>query len=582
MRFSRVGRALFSLLLSSHHHVLSFLITIERANNFKKAVDPAVSRRRREETTIKLRKNKIQENLAKRRAEGNGTFHGQQQQQQYTPMPTLSQLPGFVRTLNDPNSDPKDLVMAARNIRRLTSVASNSPIEQLIQAGILPIMVRYLTYDQNTDVQYEAAWVLINIAATDEGTVDVVRAGAIPGAVRLLEACSPQLRDSASWLLGNIAGDSPALRDSVLQAGAMHSLLRNVQSPANPKLLQNVMWTISNLCRGKPSPDFNQVKDCIAAIPYAISHEHATDELLVDGLWTLSYLSDGDDCKIQAIIMNAPQTIPFAVQQLTRNKSSFMAPALRFLGNVVSGDEEQTQAVVDAGILQVISPCLHHPRKQIRKEATWLLSNIAAGSEDQVSALFCKPDIVELLVGMAASAVWDIRREGIYAVSNLASSGTPKQVAFLVDLDVIETLTDALDSTDSAAVVAALDGIEKILQVGSEYGRRRYDMILEEAGGIDKLEMLQHHTNDIIYEKAASILKNHFGGQDDEESEDENMAPATSGGVFEFGFGSPSNAFDFNSPSKLFFGSPPQGLSSPQFTSPSPKFDFTGFNTMNS
>lgn len=79
-------------------------------------------------------------------------------------------------------------------------------------------------------------------------------------------------------------------------------------------------------------------------------------------------------------------------------------PTLRTLGNIVTGNDAQTQAVLNAGILQFLPALLHHDRPGIvrvsavwsaawschcttlssEQEAVWTLSNILAGSKIQI------------------------------------------------------------------------------------------------------------------------------------------------------------------------------------------------------
>lgn len=82
----------------------------------------------------------------------------------------------------------------------------------------------------------------------------------------------------------------------------------------------------------------------------------------------------------QAIICGN-STLPFV---LRHPSYTVQTPALRSVGNIVTGDDVQTQVVVNAGALQALSALMSSPKDGIRKEACWTISNITAGNPNQI------------------------------------------------------------------------------------------------------------------------------------------------------------------------------------------------------
>merc|ERR1719321_2332365 len=104
-------------------------------------------------------------------------------------------------------------------------------------------------------------------------------------------------------------------------------------------------------------------------------------EILIDCCWALSYVSDGNNEKIQAVLdagVGVRLTKILSETALSPN-TAILIPALRAIGNVVTGDDEQTNEMISIGILPCLGNLLVNSiKKSIRKEACWTLSNITA------------------------------------------------------------------------------------------------------------------------------------------------------------------------------------------------------------
>ncbi len=303
--------------------------------------------------------------------------------------------------------------------------------------------------------------------------------------------------------------------------------LMNISNPANNSLLCNAVWALSNFCRGKPAPSHDDVAPAIPLLAKIL--EMNNKEALVDACWALSYLSDGDDTRIEAVLSHG--VVPNIVGLLNNESSSILTPAVRILGNFVSGNDSQTQAVIDAGVLQHVSNLLMSPKRGLRKETCWLLSNIAAGNSNQISQLMRSAKDMHLIVEAVRGAEWEVRKEATWVVSNIATGGTEQHIHYLVELGAIDALCSVLDVADARITMVVLDAIEKILKVGMNCGRD-YVGFVDECDGLDKIEGLQEHQNTEIYEKVVSIIETYFGV---EENEDENLLPVIEGDSFAFG-----------------------------------------------
>lgn len=78
-----------------------------------------------------------------------------------------------------------------------------------------------------------------------------------------------------------------------------------------------------------------------------------------------------------------------------------------------------------------------------------------------------------------------------------------------------------LDSHDPKIIQVALNGLENILKVGEILAKQMntinpYNIMIEECGGLDKIEQLQSSENADIYQKAFHLIETYFDIEDED------------------------------------------------------------------
>jgi importin subunit alpha-6/7 len=136
---------------------------------------------------------------------------------------TKADIPSLMGVFHNPTSTAQMHLSALQGFRRMLSVDTNPPVEDVIAAGAVPIFVELLKLADNPTMVFEAAWTLTNIASTEKTQI-VVDNGALPILIQLLKHSDPSVREQAAWCIGNIAGDKVELRDLVLNGGALEGL----------------------------------------------------------------------------------------------------------------------------------------------------------------------------------------------------------------------------------------------------------------------------------------------------------------------------------------------------------------------
>lgn len=170
----------------------------------------------------------------------------------------------------------------------------------------------------------------------------------------------------------------------------------------------------------------------------------------------------------------------------------------RTIGNIVTGNDEQTQYILSLGILSIFHTLLGHSKKAIRKETLWTISNICAGSIHQIQAVI-DAHLIPKIIERISTDDFDVQQEGLWALSNCCGGASLDQLDYLIQCGIISKFCEALPSSNVKHVLVALEGLKGL---AGYYGMVDDNMdlvksLIAEEGMQLISELLSHDDNEV-------------------------------------------------------------------------------------
>ena len=412
-----------------------------------------------------------------------------------------------------------DINVQLEGIKEVKNVASrefNPPIDHLVALDIIPILFDCLMKGDE-ELALEAISTLAIIASgSSEWAEKITAAFAIPQLIELLSSPDESLREWVIRILGHITEAGSKAADECFKERVLDHVLKSVTPVSSSSFIECVSQIVVSLWKhGHNTPSMESLEKILSVLSSLLKRKDL--DILFHSISIISSFSDLSNATHMKLIIGSGiirQLVPF----LSHDKNELKGIALHALGNIVTGNDEQTQAVLDEDVLKYFSELLLSWDNEIVKDALWFLSNICAGNIQQIQAVI-DAGLIPSIINTMDKESQQNRKWALFAISNISENGLTKQIMFLVDNGVIPPLCHLLTLKNGNVVLTALKTVKNIL---NSSGNRQAYVVQEikTCGGVVSLQLLDEHENEDVQELAFVIIDRIFHEKREEESMD--------------------------------------------------------------
>ena len=407
-------------------------------------------------------------------------------------------------------------------LRKMLSDKQHLPIQQTIDLNGVPLLMELAKDTSELHLRMEATWCLANlVSGTSQQTVTLINKNIIPLFESILDDEYPQIVEQAIWGLGNIIGDSVELREMVVRSNVIQKLISILNLNRGRNIQKHIIWCLSNALRIKPKKEpYVAMKNSVLALILAFKTYNDV-EIKTDCLFGISeyckpqLLSDFTEDEFLTNLRLFYQHI-YSQNKVYDLIKPEISAIHKIVGNITNGDDFDTAKIINQGFLRDLCLMLKIEDDMCKREICWILSNIAAGTSNQIGSLLNEPNLFDNLVNLLYNSKKEIQREALWAICNMTKNCSQEQLRYLIQHNIFGVFKEFMNmDKDTKMIILILEAIPNMLErsmVENENGVKSSDLIdvMYDCGIADIISNLQRHESDHVYEKCILILEKFF------------------------------------------------------------------------
>ena len=383
-----------------------------------------------------------------------------------------------------------------------------SKIEEFI---IIPELVSCLNKD-NIEMTTDVCAVVCNLALNEINAEVIANTNYIQVCEEFLKLGYEELAENVVWSLANIAGNGLKFRKNILQTNFLYVFQEVIlNQTVKIEFLTTAGWMLQNLIQGELGLSLELWKVLVLIIKeFILLNFLVLDE---NCLWILVQLTNFDYPKD----LLCSEIVCFVNKYALDKDINFSLPACKIIGNILSGDTETTQFMIENSVLEVINQNLYSESSVIVKETCWAASNIIGGSFNQVTLV-----LTHLLMGGLVKCIShndiSVKKEASWAFSNLGIQAKNKifdhLIINLVNLGIINELQAGFQCKDMEIIRNLTIFVEALMKSAENLQIDLSEQFLS-LGLINSIEYSCLYCDKATEHKILNILEDYFGQEND-------------------------------------------------------------------
>ncbi|KAL3101137.1 hypothetical protein niasHS_001597 [Heterodera schachtii] len=441
-----------------------------------------------------------------------------------TPLFCVAECAIFLDMLRHQKS--RESQIAASLYFRKKLAACQEPPNELIEPMICELID--CLQRPSSELQLNASWALTNLACgSRQETHRIIASGGVSALMRLLVSSGvSEVRNQAVWALGNLAADCSVCREQVRSTGLLQLLVDMLEQPEYQEAdaRKIVIWCLANLLRGGINQmNLEFVARLIAALYDTIILNRSGGEILCDAVWSIAYLMDhaAVDGERIDLLLAQPGLVTSIVTLLKSDSIRALTGALRTVGNIITGTDEQTTTILDFGVLDDFKMLVDSDIHQVSRECLWILSNVAAGTAEHVTRLFSVDGLSDSVFRLCRDPSPRKRKEAYWVLVNAMMGAPVPLYDHLLSGGLANIVAQLLrENPDAALLERTLNTIRASLEDRPQSNRHFTMALFHHVGIVGQLLCVARGATannsapslmNALSEQASSILRQHFG-----------------------------------------------------------------------